>query len=621
MAIDHVNHLGDFLFGELTVDQVKGHIDMFGQIFAQQHAARRGFHADRFGITILIHCFITGGNLGMKGHHLVEQSLFNFLKAAKHHAFARFANLFRRHVIQPQNNILGRHDDRFAVGGAQNVVGGHHQHTGFKLRFQAERHVNGHLVPVKVGVKRGADQRMQLDRLAFDQDRFKGLNAKAVQRWRPVQHDRVFADHRVQNVPNLAPFFFHQLLGLFDGGRNSQLVEPCIDKRLEQLQGHFLWQTALMQQQFRPDHDYRTSGIVHAFPEQVLTEPALFPLQHIRQGFQRPLVGPGNHPATPTVVKQSINRFLQHAFFVPHNNVRRPQFHQPLQAVVPVDHPTIQIIQVGSGEPPAIQRHQRAQLWRDNRQHVQDHPFGFIAGFQKPFNHLQALDDFLRFQFRFGFSQFPAQVFPIRFKINIFQQNLDGFRPDAGGKAVLAVLLLSAVILLLTQQLLHLQRRKPRLDHNILLKIQYPLQILQSHVQDQANAAGKRFQEPDMRDRRRQVNMAHAVTAHLAEGHFHTTFFAGNAAIFHALVFAAKTFIVLDRAKNTRTEQAILFRLESPVVNGFRFFDLAVRPRPDLFRTCNGDPDIIKGLRFRSRVEEIHNFLAHNLFTPKSLPV
>jgi hypothetical protein len=37
--------------------------------------------------------------------------------------------------------------------------------------------VHGHLVAVKIGVERGANQRVKLDRLAFDQHWLKGLNS------------------------------------------------------------------------------------------------------------------------------------------------------------------------------------------------------------------------------------------------------------------------------------------------------------------------------------------------------------------------------------------------------------------------------------------------------------
>jgi hypothetical protein len=43
--------------------------------------------------------------------------------------------------------------------------------------------VNGHLVSVEVRVVRGADERMQLQRAAFDQNRLKRLDAESMQRW------------------------------------------------------------------------------------------------------------------------------------------------------------------------------------------------------------------------------------------------------------------------------------------------------------------------------------------------------------------------------------------------------------------------------------------------------
>ena len=65
--------------------------------------------------------------------------------------------------------------------GMQDVVGRHHQHARFQLRFERQRNVHGHLVAVEVGVERGADQRMKLDRLAFDQHRLERLDAEAMQ--------------------------------------------------------------------------------------------------------------------------------------------------------------------------------------------------------------------------------------------------------------------------------------------------------------------------------------------------------------------------------------------------------------------------------------------------------
>jgi hypothetical protein len=134
----------------------------------------------------------------------------------------------------------------------QDVVGRHHQHARFKLRFQRQRHVNRHLVAVEVGVEGGADQRVELDRLAFDQHRLERLNAEPVQRRRTVEQHRMLADHLVEDVPDFRLFFLDQLLGLLDGRRLALGLQARIDERLEQLKRHLLGQPALMQLQFGP---------------------------------------------------------------------------------------------------------------------------------------------------------------------------------------------------------------------------------------------------------------------------------------------------------------------------------------------------------------------------------
>jgi hypothetical protein len=45
--------------------------------------------------------------------------------------------------------------------------------------------VHGHLVAVEVGVERRADERMDLDGLALDEDGLEGLDAEPVQRRAP----------------------------------------------------------------------------------------------------------------------------------------------------------------------------------------------------------------------------------------------------------------------------------------------------------------------------------------------------------------------------------------------------------------------------------------------------
>ena len=66
--------------------------------------------------------------------------------------------------------------------GFEDVVARQHEDAGLGLRLRGERHVDGHLVTVEVGVEGRADERVDLDGLALDELRLEGLDAEAVQR-------------------------------------------------------------------------------------------------------------------------------------------------------------------------------------------------------------------------------------------------------------------------------------------------------------------------------------------------------------------------------------------------------------------------------------------------------
>ena len=116
--------------------------------------------------------------------------------------------------------------------------------------------MNSHLVTVKISVKRRTNERVQLDGLTFDQNWFKRLNAKTVQGRRTVQHDWVFADNLIQDVPDFWTLFFDQFLGLLDRRRQTFGFKTRIDERLEQFQGHLFRQTTLVQFQFWTSHNH-----------------------------------------------------------------------------------------------------------------------------------------------------------------------------------------------------------------------------------------------------------------------------------------------------------------------------------------------------------------------------
>ena len=123
--------------------------------------------------------------------------------------------------------------------------------------------MDSHLVTVEVSVEGRAHQRMQLDGLTLYQDRLKGLDTQSVQGRGTVQHNRMLFDNILQHIPYLRLQSLYHLLGILyivGGSVGNQLLH---NKRLKQLNGHFLWKSALVYLKLRSNHDNGTSGIVH----------------------------------------------------------------------------------------------------------------------------------------------------------------------------------------------------------------------------------------------------------------------------------------------------------------------------------------------------------------------
>src|SRR6185312_4579148 len=435
------------------------------------------------------------------------------------------------------------------------------------------------------------------------------LNAEAMQGRRAVQQDRVLADHLFEDVPDLGPLLLDHPLGRLDRRGEAVEFELRIDERLEQLQGHFFRQAALVQLQFRPDDDDRAAGIIDALAEQVLPEPALLALEHIAERLQRALVGAGDDAAAAAIVEQRVDRLLQHALFVAHDDVGRAQLDEALQPVVPVDDAAVKIVEVGGRETAAIERHQRAQLGRDHRHDFEDHPFGPAMGLDKGLDQLEPLHQLLAARLGVGVAQLVAQLHPLVLQLDRRQHHAQSLGADHRGELILAVFLLGLDIALLAQELLLLERREARLDDDVILEIEDALQILQRHVEQQADAARQRLQEPDMRHRRGQLDMAHAVAAHLAERHLDAALLADDAAILHALVLAAQALVILDRAEDTGAEQPVPLGLEGAIVDRLRFLDLAIGPRPDALRAGDRDLDLVEALRTADLAEDVHQLV------------
>src|SRR5579862_3068470 len=331
VAIHRVDHPRDFALRHELVDEVERGFHLLWQYFAEDDAARRRLVPARDRFAVLAEAVPTIFDLAVQADGLLVQSKVDLGQVAEQlELLVRAAFAHDRQVVEAEHDILRRHDDRRAVRGMQDVVGRHHQDARFELRLERQRHVDRHLVAVEIGIERRADQRMKLDRLAFDQHRLESLDAETMQGRRAVEQHRMLADHLVEDIPNLGLFLLDELLGLLHRSRQTLGVEPRIDERLEQFERHLLRQSALMQLELGTDHDHGAAGIIDALAEQVLPETALLSLEHVGERLQRPLVGTGDDSAAAAVVEQGVDRLLQHPLLVADDDVGSAQLDEPL---------------------------------------------------------------------------------------------------------------------------------------------------------------------------------------------------------------------------------------------------------------------------------------------------
>src|SRR5512133_3202859 len=87
-----------------------------------------------------------------------------------------------------------------------------------------------------------------------------------------------------------------------------------------------------------------------------------------------------------------IDGLLQHPLLVVDDDLGRAEVEQPLEAVVPVDHAPVEVVQVARGEAATVQLHHRAQLRRDDRDRLEDHPLGTVLRGDERVHDLQPLD-------------------------------------------------------------------------------------------------------------------------------------------------------------------------------------------------------------------------------------
>ena len=139
-----------------------------------------------------------------------------------------------------------------------------------------------------------------------------------------------------------------------------------------------------------------------------------------------------------------------------------------------------------------------------------------------------------------------------------------------------------------------MQRRLARIDDDVVLIIDDALELARAHVEHETEARRHALVKPDVRNRHRQLDMAHAFATHARQRNFHAATIANHALVLDAFVFSARTFPIARRTENSFAKQAALFRFERPVIDRLRVFDFAFAPRTHRVGRRDTDRDLIK---------------------------
>ncbi len=472
--------------------------------------------------------------------------------------------------------------------------------------------MHGHLVAVEVGIEWCACQRVQLDGLALDELGLEGLDTQAVQCWGTVEHDGVTLHHVFQDVPHHGFLAVDNLLGALHRLHDAALDELAYHEGLVELGSHVLRNTALAHLELRTHDDDRAGRVVDTLAQQVLAEAALLALEAVAQRLERAIGIALHSAALAGVVEQRVDGFLKHALLVAQDDLGSLDLDEALEAVVAYDDSTVQVVEIAGGKTAAIEGHERAQLGRNHRNHLEYHPLGtvHVLALAEGFDHLQALQGLGLALLRGLLVGLVAQLIGERVEVELHQEVVDSLGTHLGHKLVGVVvvelvivfrqLLHDVHILVLAQQVETLQwlRLLARLlghlhvagiDHDVALIVDHCIELLGGQAQQVAYLVGQRAEVPDMGHGHHQLDVAAALTAHLLLGDLDTATVAHDALVAYALVLAAMALIVLYRAEDALAEQAVALGLVGAVVDGFWLEHLAIGVVEYLVGRCQRD--------------------------------
>ena len=169
---------------------------------------------------------------------------------------------------------------------------------------------------------------------------------------------------------------------------------------------------------------------------------------------------------------------------------------------------------------------------------------------------LSRFENFLIFVSAFV-GEAPRAVSRSRYPVEGAQQLVYRLRPHAGIELV-AVLLDLLEIHVVGEKFAAFQIGvigHPGIDDHEGLEIEDPLDLAQGHVEQEPHSRGQGLQVPDVGDRARELDVAHAFPAHLGDRHLHSALLADHSAMLETLVLPAQALVVLVRSEDLRAEE------------------------------------------------------------------
>ena len=265
--------------------------------------------------------------------------------------------------------------------------------------------------------------------------------------------------------------------------------------------------------EFGAYNDNGTAGIVNTLTEKVLTEATLLTFKHIGKRFKRAVAGACYRAASSAVIDKGVNSLLKHSLFVSYDNIGCAELKEPFKAVISVYNSSVKIVKIRGGKSAAVKLNHGADIRRNYRNNIHNHPFKLIAALIESINNIKPFKNTHSLLARCRFKLCGKLVAKL-LNINILKQLFNGFRAHAGFKIIL-ISFAHFGILFFVENLHFLKRSIAGIGYDIKREIKHFFKIAGAYVKHKAEAAGNSLEIPNVGNGSCKLNMTHTLAANL----------------------------------------------------------------------------------------------------------